>query len=323
MAHPLAFVAFLRHVGAPAGKYLRLQGLPALCEDPDLFVSLERTWAFFDSASRSVDPMLGWHVGKFAGDRNLNAVLRRKLEQAPTLYRALQELVRLARSEASEVQIGIGERRDDIILHTQYPERKGAPGYSMSQAYKLGVFIDLIRHFAGERWMPDEIGIDLPSVPSITEEHFPGTRILMRQNMAYVSIPRSLLHLAAQRGDSADDACGDPPLASSFDYMDTLRTLLRPYLSEGYPDALLAASLMDTSVRSLARKLSDSGLSYRTMIDELRFTEARELLKDPAIPIIEVAAAVGFDDPSHFARMFRRIGGICPREFRKSLTLAR
>ena len=140
MAHPLAFASFLRHVGAPVEKYFGRHGLPALCEDPNAFVSLERTWAFFDAASRGVDPMLGWHVGRFVGDQNLNAALRRKLEHAPTLYRALQKLIRLARAEASHIQIGIQERRDDIILYTQYPGRQEAPGYRTSQAYKLGVF---------------------------------------------------------------------------------------------------------------------------------------------------------------------------------------
>ena len=32
----------------------------------------------------------------------------------------------------------------------------------------------------------------------------------------------------------------------------------------------------------------------------------------------DVGIATGFSDPTHFARMFRRIGGLSPLEFRKS-----
>ena len=68
----------------------------------------------------------------------------------------------------------------------------------------------------------------------------------------------------------------------------------------------------------LARRLAEAGTTYRALVDELRFTEARKLLQAPKARITDAAAAVGFDDPSHFARMFHRIGGISPREFRKA-----
>ena len=76
---------------------------------------------------------------------------------------------------------------------------------------------------------------------------------------------------------------------------------------------------MDTSVRTLKRRLLASGTTYRMVADELRFTEAKKFLEETNLRVIDIAAAVGFDDPTHFARMFRRIGGISPREFRKNL----
>jgi len=33
--------------------------------------------------------------------------------------------------------------------------------------------------------------------------------------------------------------------------------------------------------------------------------------------IIDAAFAAGYDDPAHFARAFRRIAGVTPREFRR------
>jgi hypothetical protein len=77
-------------------------------------------WAFFDATTRHVDPMLGWHAGRFVGDHNLNASLLHKLENAPTLYQALRALARLASAEASHIEIGILERRRDILFYTQY-----------------------------------------------------------------------------------------------------------------------------------------------------------------------------------------------------------
>ena len=49
---------------------------------------------------------------------------------------------------------------------------------------------------------------------------------------------------------------------------------------------------------------------------EVRYRIASDLLADPDVKVIEIAHAVGYDDPSHFARAFREISGVSPRAFR-------
>ena len=318
LAHPLAFATFLRKVGAPTEPHFRRAGMPVLCDDANRFVPLLTAWAFFDSTAQQVDPMLAWHVGRHHGDHGLNAALLRKLETAPTLYRALHRLVRLITSESSQLKLRILERRDDILFCTQYSDLKEMPGYASSQAYQLEVYLDVIRHFLGRRWVPDEIGIEYPIVPAVVEEHFPGSRILTGQRMGWIAIPRSCLHIAAGSSSPGDGAKDSLVLADRFDYVDTLRALLRTYLSEGYPSAKLAASLMDTSVRTLHRRLSMCGVRYQEVIDEVRFDRSKELLRVSSAPIGEVAFECGFTDPAHFSRMFRRIGGLGPGQFRRA-----
>ena len=75
---------------------------------------------------------------------------------------------------------------------------------------------------------------------------------------------------------------------------------------------------MDTSVRTLARGLRDCGVTYRAVVDRVRFDKAKELLRDTDLRITDVAIAVGFDDSTNFARMFRRIGGLSPLQFRRA-----
>jgi AraC-like DNA-binding protein len=106
-------------------------------------------------------------------------------------------------------------------------------------------------------------------------------------------------------------------LTKDYEYLETLKILIRAYLADGYPSAQKMAAATDTSVRTLARRLSDRGLSYRAVLDEVRFESAKQLLLVRGTKISEVARAVGFDDPSHFSRLFRRIGGLSPREYRR------
>ena len=318
LAHPMAFAAFLRHVGAPVERHMRRHGLPVLCDDPDVFVPLARIWSFFDTAARHEGPMLGWLVGAHIGDHNINAGLLRKLESAPTLLQALRGLMRMVSAEASDLDIGIHERRDDVLFYMHYAGMREAPGHMISQAYQIEVVIDLIRHFLGRHWAPHEIGIESSLVPSIAEEHFPGCRILTQQPSGYIAVQRSCLHRAPLVRSAKVGGADDSVPAEKLDYIGTLRTVLKAYLSEGYPSERFAAELMNTSVRTLTRRLSTYGLTYGALIDELRFKSAKEQLQKPSARIGDVALSVGFDDQGDFARMFRRIGGLSPREFRNA-----
>ena len=318
LAHPMAFAAFLRHIGAPVERHMRRHGLPVLCDDPDVFVPLARVWSFFDTAARREGPGLWWLVGAHIGDHNINAGLLRKLETAATLLQALRGLMRMVSAEASDLNIGIHERQDDVLLYMSYVGMRGATGHMISQAYQLEIIVDLIRHFLGRHWIPTEIGIESSLATSVAEEHFPGCRILTGQQSGYIAVPRSGLHRSALIDNAKVDGPDNPPLAKNFDYTDTLHSVLKSYLSEGYPTARFAAELMNTSVRTLSRRLSTDGLTYGALIDELRFKSAKELLQNPGVRIVEVAQSVGFNDQGDFTRMFRRIGGLTPREFRNA-----
>ena len=318
LGHTMAFAAYLRHIGAPVDRYLRTVKLPVLCEDPNKFVQLARVWAFFAEATRREDANLGWRVGAYAGDRNLNAALLRKLERAPTLFQSLHRLVHMVREEASHLQIGIQERQDDILFYTHYPGMSDVPGYETSQAYQLGLYLDLIRHFLGRHWVPDEIGIEHPRAPVVVDAYCPGTRVRTRQPMGYIAVPRACLHRATV-GSGHERCVNDGPApVNELRFVDGLRAVLGAYLPDGYPSARFSAELINVSERTLARRLTDCGLTYGMLIDEVRFAEAKKLLQAPGARIEDVAISVGFNDQSNFTRMFRRIGGLTPTEFRKS-----
>jgi AraC-like DNA-binding protein len=80
----------------------------------------------------------------------------------------------------------------------------------------------------------------------------------------------------------------------------------------------LAAEVMDVSERTLARRLSAHGLTYGKLVDQVRFEVAKKLLQKPDLQIGDVARSVGFESQGNFTRMFRRVGGLSPIEFRRA-----
>ncbi len=66
--------------------------------------------------------------------------------------------------------------------------------------------------------------------------------------------------------------------------------------------------------RRLFRELT--GVSpYRYHL-QLRIMRAKELLEEGSLPVKEVAAALGFDDPYYFARIFKEKTGVPPSKWR-------
>lgn len=62
-----------------------------------------------------------------------------------------------------------------------------------------------------------------------------------------------------------------------------------------------------------------TGYTPHEWLTRLRIEEARRLLAIQAMPITDIALAVGYQTPSAFAAAFRRLMGVSPRDYRRSL----
>lgn len=58
------------------------------------------------------------------------------------------------------------------------------------------------------------------------------------------------------------------------------------------------------------------GMSPRQYRSRLKLRRATELLRDPMRPIAEIGEVLGYDDPAHFSRQFKRWSGVSPMQYR-------
>ena len=126
-------------------------------------------------------------------------------------------------------------------------------------------------------------------------------------SMRSLSLLYELFSHLSERGDAEHDA-------------ERLSTARR-YVEEHFSKDITLAALADMSYMSVTsfrrewkRVYGGSPIEYR---DRLRIAMARELIGTGYYSIAEVAARVGFDDPSYFSRFFKRHVGFSPRETKK------
>nr|WP_245672723.1 AraC family transcriptional regulator [Aldersonia kunmingensis] len=76
------------------------------------------------------------------------------------------------------------------------------------------------------------------------------------------------------------------------------------------------AHALHIDVRTLRRRLTSEGTSYRNLINEIRRSQAATLLADSALTVEAVADKLGYHDAAGLSKAFRRWYGETPSSFR-------
>ena len=98
-------------------------------------------------------------------------------------------------------------------------------------------------------------------------------------------------------------------------------TIIRQYLEEHYNDPEISSSLIAretgisrSHIMELIKKEYNS--TCKQIINQIRITEAKRLLRTTDRRILEIALEVGFNDISTFNRCFKKAEGTTPRQYR-------
>lgn len=119
----------------------------------------------------------------------------------------------------------------------------------------------------------------------------------------------------------------DPPDRSSGDAEVTVLTVVSAVITQlrdGRVRIDGTADQLGLSVRSLQRRLTSHGLTYRELVDSVRRNRALLLLEHSSLTVTEIAMELGYSEHANFTRAFRRWIGRAPQLYRqKVVPLAR
>jgi AraC family transcriptional regulator len=124
------------------------------------------------------------------------------------------------------------------------------------------------------------------------------------------------IHLAREYGEMAEESHGSSPSLPGYKLRQIMDWMAEHLTEEFSLDRLAAqAGLSKFHFQRLFK--AATGVSPSHYHINLRMEEARRLLRETRMSVVDVALEVGYANPSHFARLFRRETGLSPSDYRR------
>ncbi|MBN3816816.1 helix-turn-helix transcriptional regulator, partial [Paraburkholderia sp. Se-20369] len=97
-----------------------------------------------------------------------------------------------------------------------------------------------------------------------------------------------------------------------LDIVSFLNEYLATHTFDSPPKLKDIAALLNTSERTLKRRLQDEGACFRDISNAVRKAKAQALIAEGRLSIKEIAQALGFSDVSSFSQAYKRWTGAAP-----------
>jgi AraC-like DNA-binding protein len=294
-------------------------------DDPDMRLSLEQVEAVWRAAARIYqDSCLGLHVAETVPYGSYGSV-DFICQASPTVCVAVQRL-------CSYYPL----INNCVILAAEKGEHGGALYLGSHVGKLLPHMIDFIlativlhtRWAWRMDWVPGRVEFPYPEPNDLkTYERIFRCSLKFESPVTKLVIPRVLWESPIPTSDPALltvlEQQASTLLALHPPPQDTearIRTLIGSKLHDGESNLQSIAEQLGYSPRNLQRRLKSIDRSFSQILDEMRAQTAKYYLRDPEVPVGEVAGKVGYVEASSFTRAFKRWTGSTPMQFRKNVT---
>jgi len=210
-----------------------------------------------------------------------------------------------------------------IRVNLEFPIQKAPKSFS----YAVLVFlIELIRTCTGERIIPSRVQLNNDGEK---KERYIDYFGVIPENANYLSltIKRSEMKKTfLSSNDKLSEYFG--PLLNkkksllvnnSSRYSGKIKAYLYENLANGQNNIEVVSEYFSITSRTLQRRLSEEGISFRRILDETRSEMAFIYLSNTNLAAYEISFLLGFEDKNSFFRAFHRWTGTTPQSTRASL----
>lgn len=319
LPHMLAYVAARGHDATSMRAIPGLRGRDL--DDPDMRIAdaaAAQAWRL--AGQITGDDAFGLHLAQWVPAGALD-VLEYAFRSSPTLGSALEQMARYSRAVSARAEALLAFESEALVVTW------GEHAQAQRVEFAFALLVRLAREATGTPLTPIEVRYSHRPPEDLLEHraffrapvHFgqPSDQLLWtRADLARPlrSADPGIASLVRRRLEKLLTQV--PPVDDSTSAL-VRRTLLGT-LSRAEPTAAAVARELGSSARTLHRRLRAEGQTFRGILEAVRGELARDLLREPAVGIAEIAFVLGYSEPAAFHRFFRRWSGHTPVRFRRA-----
>lgn len=327
MAYARGLLDYLAGKGFASHELLAHAAIdPGVLDDPQAVISSGQYSTLWQSAEALThDPQLGLHVGEIVrpgkyGILGYAMMSSSTLQDALERQRRYQDLV--GKSGRSELTC----QGPLAVLKWESPLAALSPHISEEH---LASWITFARTMLGSDKRAIVADFMHPPPAELGEhQRIFNCELRFRQPCTAISFPREYLSMPLREKNPELQALLDQHANQSLlqlkptddQAIDQVRRTINDLLLEGTPAIETVAARLDTAPRSLQRRLSNAGWSYKELLDDLRRNLAVEYMRDGQLSILDIAFTLGFAEQSSFQRAFKRWTGQTPGQYRQQIS---
>ncbi|HSW04051.1 AraC family transcriptional regulator [Aquabacterium sp.] len=319
------YVEVARSLGLDPLRMLADAGLsPGMLKDPDIKVPADRVNLLLErSAQASGVESFALRMAESRQLSNFGAVGLVVRDQ-PTLRESVEVLIRYHAALNGSLAMVLEESGEVVVIREEVTVGSAQP-VRQSTELAIGVLLRAMRRFLGEHWVPRLVCFT-HAAPRELATHYRvfGPRVEFDQEFNAIVCSRAELDAP---NPSADPLMAryalrllelTPEDAQERSLLDDVRRTAMLLLPSGRCSIEQVASHLGIVCRTVQRRLADQGLSFSTVVNELRVELAARYVLHSARPLTEVAALLGFAAPSGFSRWYQGQFGCSPSQSRSS-----
>jgi AraC-like DNA-binding protein len=311
-------------LGVPVRRIVASAGVAAHdLSDPGKVLARAQVCTMLGSlAHRGGDPAVGLALGMMADPTRLGttglalvsgATLRDRLAAHALAMPGLQSGVRLA----------LTERNGEAVWRHRLADSDPEHAFVLNEGV-AAFMAAAIRAAVGDAALTVAFPHRRRAAATVYEDRLAAQVRFNSGEGVALSFPAALLDLPLPDGAPASPT-GPRPACETFRDLDgaalaaALGLIFAEAADPGERTLVSVARSLGLPPRTLQRRLAETGDAFEGLLDRWRRAEACRLLGAGSTPIATIAKAVGYRDPSHLARAFRRWTGCAPADYRRRL----
>lgn len=315
----------LRELGVDPAEIVGGVGLDLpLFDDPEHLISFTAVGRLLkECVARTRCPHFGLLIGQRSGPGCLGmigALMQNAADVGSALRGLILHLHVHDRGAAPALSV---ERGVAVLSYMIY--HQGVEGSSQIYDGSIAIAFNILQALCGPAWHPAEVWFSHRR-PSDIEPYRRFFRAALRFDMEQTALvfPAKWLDHAVAGADP--DRCRrlEQQIAAlenldSADLAGRLRRVLRTLLINQRSSLEQVARLFALPRRTLNRRLEKQGTTFQSLVNEVRYEIARQLLEDTRMSMGQIAAILDYNDASAFTRAFRHWSGQTPTAWRARL----